>query len=101
MTLKSPLLRVFIEPTPPVASLCLVVQLTDEPAIIWEWELPYALWQYGGTAATAAWLGEQFRRHDAATARAVGHPVVVQALRHGLQRHLRFEWVDWLQNCPA
>lgn len=95
------LVRAFLEPAGSTAELCLVIQFPQQAGTVWQWDFPYVLWQAWGLSATATWLAEQFRRHDSATFNAVGSRALLQALRHGLQRHQHYYGPAWLPTGPA
>ncbi|WP_324680873.1 hypothetical protein [Hymenobacter sp. GOD-10R] len=81
------ILRVVVEDSASVAEVCLVVQLPAGTTVIWEGDVPYLLGAHWGSERTAAWLGEQFRRHAALVMQQMGHQPLRQALQVSLMRH--------------
>lgn len=90
------IVRAYLESSGSIAELSLLVQFPYQPCLVWQWDIPYLLWNTWGLEITTTWLAEQFRQHDPATFAAVGSRALLAALHHALQLHQCHYGAEWL-----
>lgn len=59
---------------------------TTQALATWRWEVLGVLWQSMGTAATAAWVAEQYLQVHAEGATEVGSPDLAEAVAQALRK---------------